>query len=169
MNVTTDLSKLRGGRTGRCSSWDRTGRNGDAWIIEPGETRVLANIHGPGAVTHIWMTQPRGYRECLLRMTWHNARRPSILVPLGDFFCLGHGIVNSFQSLLFTASTEKNNEFNEGCALNCYARMPFQEAKTAPSPPQSCFSPSSGKDLPSTFFTSFLYRSTFCGTSAVAS
>ena len=127
MNVTTDLSKLRGGRTGRCSSWDRTGRNGDAWIIEPGETRVLANIHGPGAVTHIWMTQPRGYRECLLRMTWDNARRPSILVPLGDFFCLGHGIVNSFQSLLFTASTEKNNEFNEGCALNCYARMPFQE------------------------------------------
>jgi hypothetical protein len=35
--------------------------------------------------------------------------------------------VNSFQSLLFTASTRGNNEWNTGCALNCYAPMPFQE------------------------------------------
>ena len=40
---------------------------------------------------------------------------------------LGHGIVNSYQSLLFTASTSRNNQFNQGCALNCYARMPFAE------------------------------------------
>ena len=52
---------------------------------------------------------------------------PSVLAPLGDFFCLGHGIVNSFQSFLFTASTGANNRFNAGCALNCYAPMPFRE------------------------------------------
>ena len=95
--------------------------------MEAGESRILADINGPGAITHIWMTQANHYRECLLKITWDNAKQPSILVPLGDFFCLGHGIVNSFQSLLFTASTSKNNQFNQGCALNCYARMPFNE------------------------------------------
>jgi len=126
--MTNNLSILGGGRTGRCSSWDKTGRNADAWTIEPGETRVLADIKGPGAITHIWMTQPNHYRECLIRITWDNAKRPSVLVPLGDFFCLGHGIVNSFQSCLFSASTATNNQFNQGCALNCYARMPFRES-----------------------------------------
>ena len=121
------LSCLNNGRTSRCSSWDTTGRNADAWTILPGESRVLADIQGPGAITHIWMTQRNHYRECLLKMTWDNAKRPSVVVPLGDFFCLGHGIVNSFQSLLFTASTRDNNQFNQGCALNCYTRMPFKE------------------------------------------
>ena len=40
---------------------------------------------------------------------------------------LGHGIVNSYQSLLFTVSTQHNNRFNKGCALNSYVRMPFAE------------------------------------------
>jgi hypothetical protein len=88
---------------------------------------VLADIKGPGAITHIWMTQRDHYRECLLKITWDNASRPSVLVPLGDFFGLGHGIVNSYQSLLFTASTRNNNQFNQGCALNSYALMPFRE------------------------------------------
>lgn len=122
-----DLTRIRSGKTVRYSSYDVTGRNADAWIITPGESRVLADINGPGCITHLWMTQARHYRECLLRMTWDNAKHPSVLVPLGDFFGLGHGIVNSYQSLLFTASTRHNNEFNQGCALNCYARMPFRE------------------------------------------
>jgi hypothetical protein len=73
------------------------------------------------------MTQGNHYRECLLKITWDNARHPSVLCPLGDFFGLGHGIVNSYQSLLFTASTRGNNQFNTGCALNAYVPMPFQE------------------------------------------
>jgi len=122
-----DLTSLKKARTGRFSSWDTEGRNADAWRIQPGETRVLADIKGPGCITHIWMTQWNHYRECLLKITWDNAEKPSVLVPLGDFFCLGHGIVNSFQSFLFSASTRENNQFNRGCALNCYARMPFNE------------------------------------------
>ena len=119
------LAGLTNGKSGRCSSWDVTGRNQDAWRIEPGETRVLADIRGPGAITHIWMTQGNHYRECLLKITWDDAEQPSILVPLGDFFGLGHGIVNSYQSRLFTASTPHNNQFNKGCALNAYVFMPF--------------------------------------------
>lgn len=122
-----DLSTLKHARSLRVSSWDKTGRNNDAWKIEPGETRVLADLQGPGRITHIWMTQQNHYRECLLRFTWDNSDKPSVLVPLGDFFCLGHGLVNSFQSFLFTASTQWPNQFNQGCALNCYAQMPFRE------------------------------------------
>ena len=73
------------------------------------------------------MTQPNHYRECLLKITWDDAKTPSVLAPLGDFFCLGHGIVNSFQSSLFTASTGSNNKFNAGCALNAYVPMPFRQ------------------------------------------
>ena len=121
-----DLARLRDRNTGRCSSWDSTGRNADAWVIPAGESRVLADIAGPGAITHLWMTQGQHYRECLLKITWDEADYPSVLCPLGDFFGLGHGMVNSYQSLLFTASTHSNNQFDKGAALNCYAPMPFR-------------------------------------------
>ena len=125
----SELATLKHAKTGRFSSWNRSGTNGDAWGIAPGETKVLADIRGPGAITHIWMTQRNHYRECLLKITWDNAKRPSVLVPLGDFFGLGHGLVNSYQSMLFTASCKPEfaNRFNQGCALNCYVRMPFKE------------------------------------------
>ncbi len=121
------LTRYRKAKTARCSSWDVTGRNRDAWMIKPGEMRVLADLRGPGCITHIWMTQPCHYRSVLLRMTWDNAKHPSVLVPLGDFFGLGHTIVNSYQSALFSASTHHNNKMEQGCALNCYVRMPFRE------------------------------------------
>lgn len=125
----SDLAKIRTGRTGRFSSWSTDGRNQDAWKIQPGETRILADIRGPGAITHLWMTQRNHYRECLLRITWDRADKPSVICPLGDFFGLGNGIVNSYQSQLFTASctADRANRFNQGCALNSYAWMPFAE------------------------------------------
>lgn len=122
-----DLTRIKSTTTGRASSWDVSGRNSDAWMIGAGETRVLADIEGPGCITHIWMTQQKHYRECLLKITWDDADEPSVLCPLGDFFGLGHNIVNSYESLLFTASTNKNNSFNQGCALNSYAYMPFKK------------------------------------------
>ncbi len=125
--MTTDLWKLGGGRSTRASSWDVSGRNADCWFLKPGERRVLADIAGPGCITHLWMTQPNHYRECVLSITWDDAGHPSVLCPLGDFFGLGHGIVNSYQSLLFSASTGANNRFNEGCALNAYVPMPFRK------------------------------------------
>ena len=120
------IAILSDGGTGRCSSWDTTGRNQDRWLIGPGETRVLADIDGPGVITHLWFTQRDHYRECLLRITWDDSPHPSVVAPLGDFFCLGHGIVASFQSALFTASTAHDNRFDSGCALSCYAPMPFR-------------------------------------------
>ncbi len=132
-----DLPRLRTARAGRVSSWDTTGRNADYWTLPAGSARVLADIKVPkkrgrtapggGCITHIWMTQRGNYRQCLLEFTFDNAAAPSIVAPLGDFFGLGHGIVNSYQSLLFTASTDYPNKFNGSCALNCYLPMPFGE------------------------------------------
>ncbi len=121
-----NIARIKPGTTKRASSYDVSGRNQDAWIIEPGETKVLAEMRGPGMLTHLWMTQRTHYREALLKITWDDAAYPSVVCPLGDFFGLGHGIVNSYQSLLFSASTRNNNTFNSGCALNCYAPMPFR-------------------------------------------
>ena len=122
-----DLARIVDNKTKRVSSWDKSGRNSDYWMIPPGQSAVLADIKGPGRITHIWMTQPNHYRHCLLKFTWDNCSHPSVLVPLGDFFCLGHAITNSFQSLLFTASTGAKSEFEKGCALNCYVPMPFRK------------------------------------------
>ncbi|MCM8788351.1 MAG: DUF2961 domain-containing protein [Candidatus Omnitrophica bacterium] len=121
------ISQIGNGKTQRFSSWDTTGRNMDYWVIPARTSKVLADIKGPGKITHIWMTQSNHYRECLLKITWDDAPYSSVLVPLGDFFCLGHGIVNSFQSIFFTASTRHNNRFSMGCALNCYLPMPFRK------------------------------------------
>jgi hypothetical protein len=121
------LARLKNGSSGRASSWDRTGRNRDSWRIEAGESRVLADLQGPGCINHIWFTQRRHYRECLLKITWDDSRFPSVLAPLGDFFGLGHGIVNTYQSFFFSASTSFNNRYSRPCALNCYLQMPFRK------------------------------------------
>ena len=74
------------------------------------------------------MTQRDGYRNVLLRIFWDDEEQPSVLCPLGDFFGLGNEIVNSYDSLLFSASTAGNNQFNTGCALNSYLQMPFNKS-----------------------------------------
>jgi hypothetical protein len=122
------LTRAKKARSLRASSWDTSGRNADAWRINAGETKVLADIKGPGCINHIWMTQGRGYRNVLIRMFWDDEENPSVLCPLGDFFGLGHEIVNSYQSFLFSASTRGNNHRNTGCALNCYVQMPFRKS-----------------------------------------
>jgi len=124
------LCRIKDAETKRISSYDVSGRNADRWLIKAGETKVLAEIDGPGCITHIWMAQgwiPFLYREVVLRIYWDGEKNPSINVPLGDFFCLGHSLVNSFCSLPFTASTSSPYQFGAGCALNCYLQMPFRK------------------------------------------
>lgn len=128
------LMHVKQARTKRVSSWDQTGRNKDCWKIAAGETRTLAEIKGPGKISHIWMTQGNEdttfLRKVLLKFTWDEEENPSVLVPLGDFFCLGHGMVNSFQNLYFTASAAEgsHNKFGHFVALNCYLPMPFNKS-----------------------------------------
>lgn len=44
-------------RSARVSSWDHSGLNEDAFVVQPGETALLADIEGPGKITHLWFVQ----------------------------------------------------------------------------------------------------------------
>jgi hypothetical protein len=126
------LTRVKQAKTLRCSSWDTNGRNDDSWVIQPGQSAVMADIRGTGCITHIWMTQGGGspLRDSVIKIYWDDETEPSVMAPLGDFFCLGHGIVNSFQSLPFTVSANERVErkFGVSAALNCYLQMPFRKA-----------------------------------------
>ena len=57
--------------------------------VAPGETFEIANIQGPGAIQHIWMTPTGKWRDTILRMYWDGQAAPSVECPVGDFFCCG--------------------------------------------------------------------------------
>ena len=59
-----DIARLKSARTLRESSWDRTGRNRDCWSVNPGEKRMLADLQGPGCLTHIWADQALSAPNC---------------------------------------------------------------------------------------------------------
>jgi hypothetical protein len=110
--------------THRVSSHDREGGNQDWISIEPGETKTLAELDGPGAITHLWNTVDAEIyypRLMVLRFYWDGQATPSVEVPLGDFFGVGHGLNIPFQSLPVAVSSE-------GRARNCYWFMPFQRS-----------------------------------------
>lgn len=135
----SNLARVRNARSARWSSFDRSGRNADWWAIPPGRTLTIAEIDGPGAITHVWFTQwcqrlvaedlrrgdPDMYRTTVLKIYWDGEKNPSIHVPVGDFFCLGHSIASNFCSLPFSSSTNTPGQFGGGAALNCYLPMPF--------------------------------------------
>jgi hypothetical protein len=161
-----ELARVRNARSARLSSYDQRGRNQDGWVIGPGQTRVLADIPGPGTITHIFSTQfsrrVRGaglldpiesaetapviemhnalgmnwettdedyYRKMLLRITWDDDPNPAVLVPLGDFFGVGHSMPSNYDSALFSVSVKPEEQFVFGgsAALNCYVPMPFRK------------------------------------------
>ncbi|MBA3726993.1 MAG: DUF2961 domain-containing protein [Armatimonadetes bacterium] len=126
-----DVASQRPGRTRRFSSWDRTGGNKDWVSVAAGEAAVLADTGGAGVIRHLWLTvnhkDPLYLRKMVLRAFWDGEPSPSIECPLGDFFCLGHGIAANFQSAAFNAvcAPEIHGNLGGGVALNCYFPMPF--------------------------------------------
>ena len=119
------LPVLRDARSKRISSWNTDGRNHDCWRFEPGDTKTLGEIDGPGCIKHIWMTigsnEAAFPRKIVLRAWWDGESEPSIEVPIGDFFGIGHGIRKNFTSLPLTMSPQ------DGKGFNCYFPMPFAE------------------------------------------
>jgi len=71
---------------------------------------------------------PFYYRKVLLKIFWDGQEHPSVLTPLGDFFCIGHSMPGNFSSLPITVSckSEERHRFGGSAALNCYFPMPFQ-------------------------------------------
>ena len=90
--------------------------------VPPGATKVLCDFAGSGKLTRIWITlsdrSPIMLRALRLRITWDNAEKPAVDVPLGDFFCAPLGMMVAFENELFSNP--------EGRSLNCRVPMPFK-------------------------------------------
>jgi hypothetical protein len=87
--------------------------------IAPQEAITIAEIEGPGAIQHIWMTPTGNWRFSVLRFYWDDEKEPSIEVPVGDFFGMGFNEYAPLNSLAVTV--------NPGSAFNCYWKMPFRK------------------------------------------
>lgn len=98
---------------------------GQKWKVSPsvrikaGQTFVMADIKGSGAIQHIWMTPTGNNRFNILRFYWDGEETPSIECPAGDFFACGMGQYTKISSLAVCV--------NPGSGFNCYWLMPFRK------------------------------------------
>ncbi|HEX5151304.1 MAG TPA: glycoside hydrolase family 172 protein [Parafilimonas sp.] len=98
---------------------------GQGWKVSPSvvikskTTFTMAEITGPGSISHIWMTPTGNWRYSILRFYWDDEKSPSVEVPVGDFFCMAWGKYANVNSLAVTV--------NPGSAFNCYWPMPFKK------------------------------------------
>lgn len=99
--------------------------NDDSKHPLPGETLTIADLTGPGIVTHIWTTASGteyGWPRLLrLRVYYDGSDTPSVDSPLGDFFAVGHGFERPIRSLVI-------RNLSDGRARNSYWPMPFEKS-----------------------------------------
>jgi hypothetical protein len=126
-----DLPRLRTSKRKRVSSYDRTGGNEDRLTVQAGATVTLADLEGPGSINHIWCTVALPMkdvpdavdvdylRRLVLKITWDHQEHPSVLVPLGDFFGMGHAKTANFVSAPLQMSPQ------DGKGFNSWFHMPF--------------------------------------------
>ena len=107
------------------NAWRAARDLGRGWKVNPyieirgGETLTIAEMEGPGAIQHIWMTPTGNWRFSVIRFYWDDEATPSIEVPVGDFFCMAFNEYAPLNSLAVTV--------NPGSAFNCYWKMPFRK------------------------------------------
>ena len=98
---------------------------GQGWKVSPyvrvpaGETFVMADVKGEGAIQQIWLTPAGTWRHAILRIYWDGEAEPSVECPVGDFFACGWGQYAQVSSLPVCV--------NPGSAFNCYWEMPFRK------------------------------------------
>lgn len=137
MNVWEPNSPLGGlpiikrARSARESSWDRTGGNRDFAVVDTGERKLFADISGAGSIKHIWLTtrcySEQYLRKLVLEMYWDGEQNPSVRVPLGDFFGIGHAVSKHYVSLPLSMVSGKRRgpKGPFAAAMNSYFPMPF--------------------------------------------
>jgi len=125
-NSLLSLAKIkRNIKRKRISSYDRTGANMDNVLIDGNSTYQICDIKGAGCIKHIWMTiassDPNYLRKEILRIWWDDETYPSVEVPLGDFFGVGHAKSVNFWSLPLSMGPQ------DGKGFNCFFPMPFSK------------------------------------------
>ena len=122
-----DGSKGKGGMATEGTGAVPARELGQGWKVSPSidipahGTATLANIQGPGAIQHIWLTvHPDNWRRLVLRIFWDDEEHPSVEAPLGDFFCNGWGVRCNIASISVAV--------NPAGGFNCYWEMPFRKS-----------------------------------------
>jgi len=120
------LARLKNYSSARVSSGNSyVYSNDDSKRVMPGETLEIANLTGPGMVTHIWVTVAQNEfawpRLLRFRVYYDGHKTPSVDAPLGDFFAVGHGAERDVNSMMV-----RDSSF--GRARNSYWPMPFQKS-----------------------------------------
>jgi hypothetical protein len=87
--------------------------------IQPGETFVMGEVSGSGAIQQIWMTPTGHWRYNILRIYYDGMDTPAVECPVGDFFACGWGKYWQVNSLPVCV--------NPGFAFNSYWEMPFRK------------------------------------------
>ena len=99
--------------------------NDDSKRPLPGETAVLADLTGPGVITHMWITVAASEyawpRLLRLRIYFDGSTVPSVDAPLGDFFGVGHGMERPLTSAIVRNASA-------GRSRNEYWPMPFHKS-----------------------------------------
>jgi hypothetical protein len=100
---------------------------GQGWKVSPsidiegGETVSIAEIEGPGAIQHIWLTvHPTHWRRLVIRMYWDGEETPSVETPIGDFFANGWCERCNISSIPIAV--------NPAGGFNSYWEMPFRKS-----------------------------------------
>jgi hypothetical protein len=117
--------KGKGGMATKGTGANAARELGQGWKISPsvaiaaGQTFVMADIKGSGAIQHIWMTPTGDNRMNILRIYWDGENQPSVECPAGDFFACGMGEYTQITSLPVCV--------NPMSGFNCYWMMPFRK------------------------------------------
>lgn len=131
-NPMLDLTRSHDFSASRVSSTRPDGGPRDnVWIPTSGEEVTIADIKGPGAITHIWTTHRGGGRDLIVRIYWEGSKHPSVEAPIGDFFGVAMGINATMNSVPIQVSSN-------GRSRNCWWNMPFNKsARVTVSAPKS--------------------------------
>lgn len=116
------LAKTQNYSAARVSSYQPEGGPRDNfWIPTTGEETTLAEIKGPGAITHIWSTSLCSGRDLIIRAYWDGSEHPSVEAPYGDFFGVAMDVNANMNSYPIHVSSE-------GRSRNCWWYMPFNRS-----------------------------------------
>lgn len=114
------LPYLKNSKMIQVSSYDTSGGNQDRITIPAGKKATILDVEGPGMIVRIWFSvespDPYYLRRLVLRMFWDNETKPSVEVPIGDFFGCGYKYVGYASQYLGMT----------GNGFVCYFPMPFE-------------------------------------------
>jgi hypothetical protein len=95
--------------------------------VSAGDTFVLADIEGPGAIQSIWLTGALG-RNLILRIYWDGQDSPSVECPVCDFFaCPWMDVRNPRTSEHNPRLNSLPVAVNPKNGMNCFWEMPFRK------------------------------------------